>query len=379
MEAFMQGKVRWLIVIVLLICVIIGGGTTAAIFQKSSLAHVYWKNLNRQQTTKVRQASMTKGLATVDTAKLTTYLKKTGFVGNLAVMNAGRLVYQQTYDKDSQKIKRTKQTKYQIGTLQNVVIAAATMKLVQAGRLKLSTPVNQYYLLNDATDELTVGSLLTMTSGLANATKPMHKLSNNVINWNLVNTTVGAPGNYNFQTVNYVLLAGIIAQVSGTSYQEYIRNSILQPAGLKHTGFVKSAAVQKKLAPPFIINNANGQVTPVDQAALFQAMNGQLGTKQFYTTAGDLAYLIRYLTNDEFLPEKYRQKCIFTSQRTNYTGRLVLENRQITGQATMIGYQSALAFTKSGNTGIVLLSNYQKHDDLLVTAKKLLKIIKKSH
>lgn len=375
----MQGKVKWLIVIVLLICVIVGGGTTAAIFQKNSLAHVYWEKLNRRQTTESQQASTTKRLRTRDVAKLTAYLKESGFVGDLAVMNAGQLVYQQTYDKNSQKIKRTKQTKYQISALQNAIIAAATMKLVQTGRLKLSTPVNQYYLLNDATDELTVGSLLTMTSGLANTTKPMHKLSNNVINWNLVNTTVGSPGNYSFQTVNYVLLAGIIAQVSGTSYQEYIKDSILQPAGAQYTGFIKSATVQKKLASPFIINNADGRAAHVDQAALFQAMNEQLGTKQLYTTAGDFAYLIHYLTSNKFLLEKYRQKGIFTSSKANYTGRLELENQQITGRATMTGYQSALAFTKSGNTGIVLLSNYQNNGDLQDMAKKLLKILKKPH
>ena len=246
----MKHKAGRIVTILLVLLIIVGGGAVAAIYQKDSLAHVYFRKLNdkteKTTTTAAPVTDETATSSTIDEAKLKAQLKRLQFVGNVAVIQDGKLVYQQPYGQDPQKNTKTATTEYQIGALQNTLTAAAVMQLVKDGKLDLTTPVSKYYLLDNADASVTVGSLLEMTSGLTLDVLPASELNKDVIAWNLANATVTTTGRYNFQTVNYALLSGIIAQASGVSYQKFIKDTLLQPAGVKHTGFVTSAAVQSK-------------------------------------------------------------------------------------------------------------------------------------
>lgn len=354
----MKGKVGRLIAILLLLVVIVGGSVAAAVLQKNSLAHIYFEKITGKAP--AAQTVATPGATdedAVNAKKLAAQLKKAHFVGNVAVIQDGELVYQRAYGQDPQHTQKNKRSAYQIGTLQNALTAAAVMNLVKDGKVKLSTPVSKYYMLDNATADMTVGSLLDMTSGLTLDAQPDSSLTKNVINWNLTNATTDTPGTYNFQTVNYALLSGIIAQASGVSYQKYLKQHILDPAAVKNTGFVKNARVQKQLMPAFA---ADG--TAVDQATLFQAMNDQLGAKQLYSTAGDMAHILSYISSDRFLDVKYRDQGVIAKNKAAYTGRLTHVKKQLQGRASFAGYHSAVAFNADGETGVVLLSNHQKHD-----------------
>lgn len=370
----MKGKVGRKIAVLLLLLAICGVGAAAVFYQKNSLAHVYLKKFSGQPRSEQPVASKSVAEKQFEPTKLNQQLKKMHFSGNVAVFKAGKLIYQQPYGQDPVRTKKTATTKYQIGTLQNALTAAAIMHLVQAGKVSLETPVSQYYLLDNTDVNVTVGSLLTMTSGLSLTAQPASELNADVISWNLANATGSTAGTYDFQSVNYALLAGIVAQASGSSYAQYLKKVLLKPAGATQTGFVKDAATQKKLAPPFKQDQTNGHAVAVTQSALFQTMNDQLGTNQLYTTAGDLGRIVRYLTSDRFLKTKYRDQELFANDNA-YTGRLTQQNQQLIGRADFSGYHSALAFSSNGKTGVVLLSNYQTRGSLPDTAQKLLQQI----
>lgn len=375
----MKHKAGRIVTILLVLLVIVGGGAVAAIYQKDSLAHVYFRKLTdkTEKTTPVATTDKTAS-STIDEAKLKAQLKRLQFVGNVAVIQDGKLVYQQPYGQDPQKNTKTSTTEYQIGALQNTLTAAAVMQLVKDGKLDLTTPVSKYYLLDNADASVTVGSLLEMTSGLTLDVLPASELNKDVIAWNLANATMTTTGQYNFQTVNYALLSGIIAQASGVSYQKFIKDTLLQPAGVKHTGFVTSAAVQSKLAPSFTYDKASDSASAVTQDTLFQTMNGQLGSKQLYTTASDMAQLTHYITSSSFVGEKYMHQGAIAKAGTAYTGRLTIDGSRLVSRADFAGYHNALAFTEDGKTGVVLLSNYQKDGSLSDTAKAILKLVQKN-
>lgn len=378
----MKHKAGRIVTILLVLLVIVGGGAVAAIYQKDSLAHVYFRKLNdkteKTTTTAAPVTDETATSSTIDEAKLKAQLKRLQFVGNVAVIQDGKLVYQQPYGQDPQKNTKTSTTEYQIGALQNTLTAAAVMQLVKDGKLDLTTPVSKYYLLDNADASVTVGSLLEMTSGLTLDVLPASELNKDVIAWNLANATVTTTGQYNFQTVNYALLSGIIAQASGVSYQKFIKDTLLQPAGVKHTGFVTSAAVQSKLAPSFTYDKASDSASAVTQDTLFQTMNDQLGSKQLYTTASDMAQLTHYITSSSFVGEKYMHQGAIAKAGTAYTGRLTIDGSRLVSRADFAGYHNALAFTEDGKTGVVLLSNYQKDGSLSDTAKAILKLVQKN-
>jgi len=375
----MRHKAGRIVAVLLVLLIIVGGGAVAAIYQKNSLAHVYFHKLTdkTEKTTPVATTDKTAS-STIDETKLKAQLKQLQFVGNVAVIQDGKLVYQQPYGQDPQKNTKTSTTEYQIGALQNTLTAAAVMQLVKDGKLDLTTPVSKYYLLDNADASVTVGSLLEMTSGLTLDVLPASELNKDVIAWNLANATVTTTGQYNFQTVNYALLSGIIAQASGVSYQKFIKDTLLQPAGVKHTGFVTSAAVQSKLAPSFTYDKASDSASAVTQDTLFQTMNDQLGSKQLYTTASDMAQLTHYITSSSFVGEKYMHQGAIAKAGTAYTERLTIDGSRLVSRADFAGYHNALAFTEDGKTGVVLLSNYQKDGSLSDTAKAILKLVQKN-
>ena len=378
-EVRMKHKAGRIVAVLLVLLIIVGGGAVAAIYQKNSLAHVYFHKLTdkTEKTTPVATTDKTAS-STIDETKLKAQLKRLQFVGNVAVIQDGKLVYQQPYGQDPQKNTKTATTEHQIGALQNTLTAAAVMQLVKDGKLDLTTPVSKYYLLDNADASVTVGSLLEMTSGLTLDVLPASELNKDVIAWNLANATVTTTGQYNFQTVNYALLSGIITQASGVSYQKFIKDTLLQPAGVKHTGFVTSAAVQSKLAPSFTYDKASDSDSAVTQDTLFQTMNDQLGSKQLYTTASDMAQLTHYITSSSFVGEKYMHQGAIAKAGTAYTGRLTIDGSRLVSRADFAGYQNALAFTEDGKTGVVLLSNYQKDGSLSDTAKDILKLVQKN-
>ncbi|WP_125982616.1 serine hydrolase domain-containing protein [Loigolactobacillus iwatensis] len=378
----MRHKAGRIVAVLLVLLIIVGGGAVAAIYQKNSLAHVYFHKLTdkteKTTTTAAPVTDETATSSTIDETKLKAQLKQLQFVGNVAVIQDGKLIYQQPYGQDPQKNVKTATTEYQIGALQNTLTAAAVMQLVKDGKLDLTTPVSKYYLLDNADASVTVGSLLEMTSGLTLDVLPASELNKDVIAWNLANATVTTTGQYNFQTVNYALLSGIIAQASGVSYQKFIKDTLLQPAGVKHTGFVTSAAVQSKLAPSFTYDKASDSASAVTQDTLFQTMNDQLGSKQLYTTASDMAQLTHYITSSSFVGEKYMHQGAIAKEGTAYTGRLTIDGSRLVSRADFAGYHNALAFTEDGKTGVVLLSNYQKDGSLSDTAKAILKLVQKT-
>ena len=161
---------------------------------------------------------------------------------------------------------------------QNMLTAAAILHLVDQGKLKLSTPISQYYSSLATSNKVTVQSLLNMTSGLSNDSVPSSQLAN-VLNWNINHAEAGSVGQYNYQEINYVLLEGIISQVTNQSYQDYITNTFLKPNGLNEVKFA-SQVDSGKMAAPY----NNGQ--SVSNATVTKAMNSQMGAESVSDYSG---------------------------------------------------------------------------------------------
>lgn len=270
-------------------------------------------------------------------------LQRQGFAGAYAVIQNGKVSGSKTIGKGIENDKL-----YQVADLENTLTAAAIMKLVDDGKLSLSTPVNRYY--NDSLEinkNVTVRSLLNMTSGITNNDIPNNQLQSgdNILQWNLNHANVGTAGTYNYQEINYVLLEGIISQVSGTSYQNYINNNFLKPNELNDIRFVNKVN-DPELATPF----NNGQ--KMTRGELAKAMNSQMGMNQIMASPSD------YLKLMQILVKSYGDKQGFTTANVqNITGQLVASADNFSGAAGIQGYKTAVKITKDGNSGIILMSN----------------------
>lgn len=168
------------------------------------------------------------------------------------------------------------ETVFHIGSLTKQFTAAAVLQLVDAGArapisrqpLSIDTPVREIFdgverwNANDE-QQITLRSLLTMTSNLPNFTRHPPREADP---WGAVPTPKlfaalkqlpphGWPNTFEYSNTSYFLLARAVEavlseQTSPASFREYVRANVLLPAKLAHTGFVGEYAPGANVADP---------------------------------------------------------------------------------------------------------------------------------
>jgi CubicO group peptidase (beta-lactamase class C family) len=114
-------------------------------------------------------------------------------------------------------------TPYVLGSVSKSFTALCIMQLVEQGKVSLDAHLSDY--LPEATDgdRITILQLLNHTSGLGE-----HQ---NLTNFRIVSEQ----GVHLYANVNYSLLGEVIEAVSGTSYEEYVTENVIEPLGMNNT------------------------------------------------------------------------------------------------------------------------------------------------
>ncbi len=139
-----------------------------------------------------------------------------------------------------------------IASVTKPFVAVAILQLAEEGKLALDDPIDAYLPVDIAkavpnSDEITIRQLLDHTSGIADYDEMSLILEEYENPDTIVPYEQGMcdgihagplydPGmGYTYSNVNYILLTLIIDRTSGTSYEEYIKEHILNPVGMKNT------------------------------------------------------------------------------------------------------------------------------------------------
>src|SRR5690349_2489710 len=135
-------------------------------------------------------------------------------------------------------------TTYHLFSVTKTFTALAVLQLAQAGKVQLSKPVSEYLPEFPYDKEITVEQLLSHTSGIPNPIplKWIH-LEDEHKDFNHDKFFDGIfamhpkmdfkPGSaFKYSNLGYVLLGQLIERVSGQSFEEYIRENILERSGI---------------------------------------------------------------------------------------------------------------------------------------------------
>ena len=178
-----------------------------------------------------------------------------GFSGSVLVARGGRVLLSRGYGWAGSKHTRrpTPDTRYWVASISKQFTTAAVLKLEEEGKLSTSDPMAKF-LPGVPPDKqaITLHQLLTHTSGLA-----QNYAADGITGWEdavkavCAQPLAGPPGeDFRYANDNYNLLAIIVQLVSGQSFEDYLRQRLFQPAGLKQSGFwgMVSARDAKKFA-----------------------------------------------------------------------------------------------------------------------------------
>lgn len=139
----------------------------------------------------------------------------------------------------------TSKTKFRIGSVTKQFTAAAILKLQEDGKLSVKDTLDKFIPDYPRGDEVTLHHLLTHTSGIKSYTsKPdfMEKVTEPIEPDELIASFKDDkfdfdPGtNWSYCNSGYFLLGQIVADVSGKSYGEYLKESFFEPLEMKNTG-----------------------------------------------------------------------------------------------------------------------------------------------
>jgi CubicO group peptidase (beta-lactamase class C family) len=156
----------------------------------------------------------------------------------LVILHNDRLVGDWRFSKPAQPIEAMSATKS--------VVGVAIGRLVTTGRLRLEDPVARFYPEWRGTpkERITVRHLLDHTSGLqASANTDEIYLSRDIVRLALDAPLASEPGTaffYNNKAVN--LLPGIVEKVTGRKIDEFMRDEVFAPLGIKRFSWLRDPA-----------------------------------------------------------------------------------------------------------------------------------------
>ncbi len=167
------------------------------------------------------------------------------FSGAVAISKNGKTLFAQAYglaDRDK-KISNTLQTRFRMGSMNKMFTATSILQLVQAGKIKLTDPLDKYltdYPNKDVAMKVTIHHLLTHTGGTGDFFGPefdKHRLELKTLqDYVKLYGTRGlefAPGTkWEYSNYGFLLLGIVVEKASGQDYYEYVSEHIFKPAGM---------------------------------------------------------------------------------------------------------------------------------------------------
>jgi len=264
--------------------------------------------------------------------------------------------------------------------------AVAIMQLVENGRIELNSPIGNY--LNNLPEdkkEITVRQLLGHTSGLS-----QYKGEKEIENTSHYETLQDAmdvfierpllfePGTkYFYTTYGYVVLGRIIEEVSGVSYQEYMKKNIFDVAGMNNTGI--EDVDENYSNKSCLYHNGGGKAKEGKQNDLSNRIPGG----GFYSTLEDVIKFGNALLDDKFIKSETLDTMALAEQ-VEYDGNKYglgwflygpapYENLVIGHSGGQTGCTSQLMIVPKTKTVLVVLSNTSgNYQDIATFAINLL-------
>ncbi len=179
------------------------------------------------------------------------------FSGTILIARAGRPIVRKAFGKANLEldVPSSIETKYRLGSVTKQFTAACILILQERGKLKLSDPIHKYLSSAPKTwDAITIEHLLTHTSGIHNYTDApdfprrmtIPQTLDELVKSFMVPPLDFKPGaKFRYSNSGYIVLGKIIEKASGQSYEAFLKSAILDPLGMRDTGYDHSGTILK--------------------------------------------------------------------------------------------------------------------------------------
>jgi CubicO group peptidase (beta-lactamase class C family) len=169
-------------------------------------------------------------------------------------------------------VKVSRATRFGMASGSKMFTATGILQLAQAGKLSLNDPLSKYLAAfpnAEFANRATIHQLLNHTAGAGDYWDDAYEKS-----WDTITETkqmtpfvlkhldASPPGEFSYSNSGYILLGLVIEAVSGQSYHDYVQSHILNPAGMRATGFPMRGEALTDAALPYDPEMDAGLVKP---------------------------------------------------------------------------------------------------------------------
>jgi CubicO group peptidase (beta-lactamase class C family) len=186
-----------------------------------------------------------------------------GFSGVVRVERDGKVLLDKGYGwaNRAARIPFTRETVVQIGSNTKDFTAVAILQLQAAGKLSMSDTLGKYFASAPAEKKgITIRHLMNHRAGfplgIGGDFDPFNRSV--LIDSAMRTQLLFAPGSReSYSNTGFSLLAAIIEQVTGKTYDVYVRDAITAPLGLRRTGFLMPKFQMKELAHGYLAKGSD--------------------------------------------------------------------------------------------------------------------------
>jgi CubicO group peptidase (beta-lactamase class C family) len=266
---------------------------------------------------------------------------------------------------------------FRIGSITKQFTAIGILQLVEQGKISLHDSI-QKYLPNFPSKgyTITIENLLTHTSGIpdysnADTTHNPYIERHDFTPQQIIKAFDYMPlefrpgTQYTYSNSGYVLLAYIIQQVTGNDYHKYLKENIIDRAGLQHTLFANEHAI--------IPNRVEGYTRDKGffEKSEYQTSSMAFGCGDLMSTTEDLYQWNQALTAYKIVSKETLQKA-FTNYKlsdgsyTNYGYGWFIDSlgiKRIHHEGQVSGFTAFEAYYPGNNIFVSILTNQLSGED----------------
>lgn len=217
------------------------------------------------------------------------------FQGSVLLAREGQPLFRKSYGLANVEwdVANTPDTRFRLGSITKQFTSALILQLVEQGKVKLDDSIRKYYPgAPESWQPITIHHLLSHESGIPSYTDIpgfFQKLAGTARTpLEIIELTRDKPldfdpgTKYKYDNTGYILLGYVIEQVTGRSYEAQLHSAILDPLGMRETGFDHYTEIIPHRAEGYENNNGKLIRSP------FLEMSLPYAAGSLYSSVGDL-------------------------------------------------------------------------------------------
>ena len=296
------------------------------------------------------------------------------FNGAVLVAENGKVIFKKGYGMANMEwnIPVETDTKFRLGSITKQFTSMLILQLVQEGKIKVDGKLTDYLpdYRKDTGDRITIHQLLNHTSGIPSYTglpNFFQEISRNPYSVpDFVKKFASGdlefePGTkFNYNNSGYFLLGAIVERVTGKPYEQALKERILDPVGMKNTGYDHHATILAKRAAAYEKRPAGYVNAPYLDMSLPYAAGS------LYSTVEDLYLWDQALYTDKLLSPQLKE-LMYKPGLNNYAYGWVVRKAPLGAQGEPVtiiehggginGFNTVITRMPESKNLIVLLNN----------------------